>query len=70
MSKQASKTVIGAFVLGAIVLFVAGILAFGSGKFFEKKHTVVMFFPGSVKGLDVGAPLKIKGVKIGTVSDI
>jgi hypothetical protein len=29
MSKQASKTLIGAFVLGALVLIVAGVVVFG-----------------------------------------
>ena len=33
MSKQANKTVIGAFVVGAIALVVAGVLIFGSGRF-------------------------------------
>ena len=36
MSKQASKTLIGAFVLGALGLVIAGVVVFGSGKFFRK----------------------------------
>ena len=35
MSKRASPTAIGAFVVGAVVLIVAGMLAFGSGQFFR-----------------------------------
>jgi len=31
MSKQASKSLIGAFVLGALGLVVAGVVVFGSG---------------------------------------
>jgi paraquat-inducible protein B len=70
MSKQASKSLIGAFVLGAIVLVVAGIVVFGSGKFFTKANKSVMFFQGSVKGLQIGAPVMFRGVQIGQVTDI
>lgn len=70
MSRQASKTLIGAFVLGALVLVVAGIVIFGSGKLFTKTNKNVMFFEGSVKGLKVGAPVVFHGVQIGHVTDI
>ena len=70
MSKKASKTLIGAFVLGAIVLIVAGVVIFGGGKFFKKTYKFVTFFEGSVKGLQVGAPVTFRGVKIGEVTDI
>jgi paraquat-inducible protein B len=70
MSKQAGKSLIGAFVLGALVLVVAGIVIFGSGKFFTKVNKNVMFFEGSVKGLRIGAPVVVRGVQIGYVTDI
>ena len=70
MSKQASKTLIGGFVVSAVGLLAAGILVFGSGKFLEKTTTVVMYFEGSVSGLNVGAPVVFRGVKIGNVSDV
>ncbi len=69
MSKQASKTLIGAFVLGAIVLIVVAVMIFGSGKFMAKTYKYVLFFEGSVKGLQVGAPVVFRGVKIGQVID-
>jgi len=70
MSKQASKTLIGAFVVGALTLAVIGILLFGSGQFFSESKTYVLFFGGSVKGLNVGAPVSFRGVKVGQVTDI
>ena len=70
MSKQASKTLIGAFVVGALVLAVIGVIILGSGKFLKKTVKYVMFFDGSVKGLQVGAPVTFRGVKIGEVKDI
>jgi paraquat-inducible protein B len=42
----------------------------GSGKFFRKTFKAVCFFEGSVGGLNVGAPVVFRGVKIGSVSDI
>lgn len=69
MSKQANPTIIGGFVLGAVVLAVAALLVFGRGDFFAKKQQFVVFFKGSVTGLDVGAPVKLRGVTIGKVID-
>jgi paraquat-inducible protein B len=70
MGSKANPAVIGAFVVGAIALAVTGLLVFGSGRMF--KHTVkfLCFFPGTVNGLNVGAPVKFKGVEIGAVTDI
>jgi paraquat-inducible protein B len=48
MSKPANKTLIGAFVVGAVVLTVAAIVLFGSGRFFKDVNRWVAFFPGSV----------------------
>jgi paraquat-inducible protein B len=70
MSKPASKTLIGVFVLGALALAVIALVVFGSGKFFEKRITYVMYFDGSVKGLNIGSPVVFRGVKIGSVKDI
>lgn len=70
MSKQASKTLIGAFVVGSIILLVAAIVVFGSGRLFSKAVTFVMYFQGSVAGLSEGAPLVFRGVKVGSVTDI
>ncbi len=70
MSKQASKTLIGGFVLGAIALVVIGVLIFGSGRFLKERNTYVLFFDGSLKGLNVGSSVVFRGVKIGTVTDV
>jgi paraquat-inducible protein B len=70
MSKQASKTLIGAFVAGSIILVIAALLILGSGKFFTETLTYVLYFEGSVKGLNIGAPVMFRGVNLGQVTDI
>jgi len=65
-----SKATIGAFVVGAIVLLVAGVLVLGAGTFFTKQTAFVTYFDGSVKGLNVGSPVTFRGVKVGSVTDI
>ena len=68
--KQANPALIGGFILGAIALAVAGIIVFGSGKFFTATMPAVMYFEGAVQGLQVGAPVNFRGVKIGSVKSI
>lgn len=70
MSRRASPTAIGAFVLGAIALAVAGLAMFGAGLLARPKATFILYFPESVNGLDVGAPVKFKGVQLGRVTRI
>jgi len=69
MAKANPRTV-GSFVLGAILLAVAAIGIFGGGHFFQTRNTVVSFFSGSLMGLRVGAPVEMRGVQIGTVTEI
>lgn len=70
MSEKSNPAVIGAFVIGAVVLMVTAVVVFGSGKFFTPTKKFVLFFEGSVNGLNTGAPVAFRGVKIGTVTDI
>ena len=70
MNKKISPAMIGAFVLGAVALIVIAILVFGSGRLFRQTREFVLYFEHSVNGLRIGAPVKIKGVEIGSVKDI
>jgi len=65
-----NKAAIGAFVLGAVALAVIGVILFGGGQFFSETNRFVLLFDGSVKGLNIGAPVTFRGVKIGSVVDI
>jgi paraquat-inducible protein B len=70
MNKKISPTLIGAFVVGALGLLVIAVIAFGSGQLFRKTREFVLYFDGTVNGLHIGAPVKFKGVEIGSVKNI
>ncbi len=70
MNKKISPATIGAFVLGAVALIIIAILVFGSGRLFRQTRDFVLYFDNSVNGLRVGAPVKFKGVEVGSVKDI
>lgn len=62
--------IIGAFVLGAILLVAGAIFLFGSRDLFQKKRYFVAYFEQSVNGLNVGAPVKFRGIEVGQVKEI
>lgn len=70
MSKQASPTMIGAFVIGAIALALLAIIILGGGKLFTRQVPVVMYFDGSLAGLSPGAPITFRGVRVGQVTEV
>ena len=61
---------LGLFVLAAIGVLIAIILIFGSGQIFKKSFYVETYIKQSVTGLDAGAAVRFRGVKIGQVSMI
>ncbi len=70
MAKHANPTVVGGFVVGAVVLVVGGVITFGSGDWLRDEYQFVAYFDSSVSGLDIGAPIRYKGVQVGSVSGI
>ena len=61
------STAVGGFVLGGLALGVAAILLFGGARLFTATVRVVVYFQNSVAGLAVGAPVTLRGVRVGTV---
>ena len=70
MTPQAYKTMVGAFVVGGIVLFTLGIILLGGGRLFSNDVEYVLYFDGSVSGLSIGAPVVFRGVPMGSVTQI
>ena len=70
MSTRANPMVIGAFVVGAVALLLVALLVWGGTGLFRTKLDYVMFFDATVTGLNKGAPVLLRGVKVGEVTDI
>src|SRR6267142_3759989 len=61
---------IGLFVISATVLAVIGIIVLGVGSVFQRTALVETYIEESVQGLDVGSPMKFRGVLVGKVEEI
>jgi ABC-type transporter Mla subunit MlaD len=71
LSDEARYVRVGAFVFGGIVLAVLAALLFGGGALFARTPLLVeTIFDESVQGIDVGSPVKLRGVQLGTVKEI
>ncbi len=70
MSAKTHPRLVGAFVLGAIALVLLAIVFLSSGGWFQQRDRFVVFFPGSVKGLQTGSAVNFRGVKVGEVVEV
>jgi phospholipid/cholesterol/gamma-HCH transport system substrate-binding protein len=61
---------LGLFVLLAVGTMVATLFWLGARRFRRESFAAISYFDESVQGLDVGSPVKFRGVTVGTVSDI
>lgn len=69
MSEKPHTVALGAFIVGALLIAIGAVIfVLGSG--FGKQEKIIMVFDGSVKGLNVGAPVALRGVQVGEVTDI
>jgi paraquat-inducible protein B len=67
---KVSPAVVGFFVLGALILGMVGLFSFGSVHFFSKPQRFIVYFDESIHGLDLGSPVKLRGVRVGRVARI
>jgi paraquat-inducible protein B len=70
MSQKANPTTIGLFIVVGVALGVIGLITFSSGKLFRQQHRFILYFDASLKGLSPGAPVKLRGVTIGSVAEV
>jgi len=70
MSQQANYFKIGLFVIGALALGATTVLYFGAGSALRPSIAVETYMDESVDGLEVGSPVKYRGVQIGRVEAI
>ena len=65
--KKSNPKLIGAFVIGGLVLVVAALVLFSSRDLFTSKRIFVAYFHQSVSGLNAGAPMRFRGIPVGEV---
>ncbi|CAB4242823.1 putative Mammalian cell entry related domain protein [Methylacidimicrobium sp. AP8] len=70
MNRKIKDVKIGLFVLAALALLVAGLLAFGLRDLFVPHDYFETYVSGGVAGLSVGSPVLLDGVPIGKVTQI
>ena len=70
MSAEARYFRVGLFVLVGIALIGSFTVILGGQNLFKEPILLETYFDESVQGLEVGSPLKLRGVQLGTVSQI
>ncbi len=70
MSTKRKPLLVGSFILAGIVLFIGGLLLLARESVFNRPVEYVVYFTGALDGLDVGADVTYRGVKVGSVQDI
>ena len=70
MSKRVNPALIGGFVITALTIVVAVVVYMGSAGFGSNWYQFSIYFQGSAAGLQIGAPVVLKGVTIGRVTSI
>ena len=65
---RANPTSIGLFLIGAIIITIAGTALLAGNTWFRNKTTFVSYFRESVNGLEDGAPVKFQGAPVGKVT--
>lgn len=70
MKTKISPAIVGLFVLGAFALGILALLSFGGVNIFSQPQRFVVTFNETVHGLDLGSPVKLRGVRVGRVADL
>lgn len=70
MAVATNRWKLGLFVIVGFAVAFAALVLFGARSFSKKTVEFVSFFDESVQGLEVGSPVKFRGVTVGRVSAI
>lgn len=68
--RHGHPALLGLFVVTALAMLFVAVFVIAGGKLLGGKQKVVMYFNGSIYGLQVGAPVVFRGVRLGSVSSI
>ena len=67
MTRRADPLRVGIFTVLGVLLLAAVVVAVTGGKVFGRNERAVLHFAGSVWGLQTGAPVVLRGVRVGSV---
>ena len=70
MSKKSDSFKLGLLIIIGSLLFLLMVVILGAGNMFETTIDMETYVNESINGLDVGAPVKLRGVQIGRVTEI
>ena len=70
MSQKPNPTSIGLFIIVGLALGVTALLLFSSSRLFSRTRLCIVYFNESLNGLNEGAPVKYRGVIIGSVKRV
>jgi paraquat-inducible protein B len=70
MSRKANPALVGAFVVSAVAIALVALVFFGAADLWRDKLRAVLYFQGSVRGLNVGSAVLFRGVQVGRVVEI
>ena len=70
MIRKSDYFKLGAFIILGTSMLVAVIIILGASRYFETSFKVETYFDESVNGLEVGSPVKLRGVRVGRVASI
>src|SRR5215467_6534538 len=70
MSQKANPVAVGLFLVFGAMLGIAGVLIFSSRSLFHPRVKEILYFDASLKGLNPGAPVKFRGVTVGSVAEV
>ena len=70
MSTRAQKIRLGVFMILATLLFLGSVMVLAGLKLWNPKDQYYVRFTESISGLEIGSPVKMKGVRVGQVEKI
>lgn len=70
MTRKPNVVRIGLFAVLGLALLVAAVVVVFGARVFKPSERAVMFFSGSVYGLQVGSPVVFRGVRLGSVKSM
>lgn len=70
MSEKANTFKIGIFTIAATGIALVAVAVLGAGALFQQTTVIETYMTESVQGLEVGAPVKIRGVRVGRVRSV